>query len=737
MATNPGMQITIGANVAAAVAGLNQVGAAAASAGRGLNALAPATAPSLQGLTLLGNASNTAAAGLGNVGGAASAAGRSIGGLAPFTRPSLQGLTLLGAAGNNAGRGLGAVAPGANSAGAALNNMNRATGAANSAITDFSRILQDAPFGTTGVINNIQQLPGTLQRLSIAARESGRSMGSLLLSSINGFGGIGLAVAAITSGFQIYQNGIAGFNRKTKEAKEAADEYTKSLEGIRSNLSEEAGKVGVLVNALQGETLTRKERKKAIEELKSINPDYFSQLKDEEGLINKLRVAYANYLSSLKDQFAVKAIDKQIASLTDRKLQLEISLDTKTNSNTNKELSLLKAKYESELAKLGGIDILKGVDLSKGVTDVQKRAQELVGLIRNLEQPRVLDFANAETTKELAAINKLLDGLFLRRAKFGKTGLELAGGSEDNKEDEVLKRLKNELQGYQKQLETTNKLREAGLLPLNRENDALQLQLKILRTLDAIDAREVAIKIKPELQIDPQLAEFEIQLAFREFATRSGRAVEVPLLIRPKLTIDVAGATLKEGKMAEDYGAAVGKAIARGINNNINKEVEEEINLAPILNSALSDIANSIGDALSSSGDISNIFQGVFQTIGAAFKEFGKALTAYGFAALALKAGIKNPYLAIAAGAGLIIAGALLQKSIPGFANGVTGFSGGLALVGERGPELVNLPRGADVIPNNQLDGFGGQQVFIPSTVLRGEDIYISYNKVNGRRRRI
>lgn len=39
---------------------------------------------------------------------------------------------------------------------------------------------------------------------------------------------------------------------------------------------------------------------------------------------------------------------------------------------------------------------------------------------------------------------------------------------------------------------------------------------------------------------------------------------------------------------------------------------------------------------------------------------------------------------------------------IPGFAAGVSNFSGGLALVGERGPELVRLPAGADVIPTDQ-----------------------------------
>jgi hypothetical protein len=39
---------------------------------------------------------------------------------------------------------------------------------------------------------------------------------------------------------------------------------------------------------------------------------------------------------------------------------------------------------------------------------------------------------------------------------------------------------------------------------------------------------------------------------------------------------------------------------------------------------------------------------------------------------------------------------------IPGFAGGVTDFAGGVALVGERGPELLTLPRGSNVTPADQ-----------------------------------
>lgn len=45
---------------------------------------------------------------------------------------------------------------------------------------------------------------------------------------------------------------------------------------------------------------------------------------------------------------------------------------------------------------------------------------------------------------------------------------------------------------------------------------------------------------------------------------------------------------------------------------------------------------------------------------------------------------------------------------IPGFADGVMNFDGGPAVVGEHGPELLNLPKGSDVVPNNIAFGNGG-----------------------------
>lgn len=50
----------------------------------------------------------------------------------------------------------------------------------------------------------------------------------------------------------------------------------------------------------------------------------------------------------------------------------------------------------------------------------------------------------------------------------------------------------------------------------------------------------------------------------------------------------------------------------------------------------------------------------------------------------------------------------VLNQPVGANANGTSYWRGGLSVVGERGPELVNLPRGASVTPNKDLRGMGG-----------------------------
>ena len=72
--------------------------------------------------------------------------------------------------------------------------------------------------------------------------------------------------------------------------------------------------------------------------------------------------------------------------------------------------------------------------------------------------------------------------------------------------------------------------------------------------------------------------------------------------------------------------------------------------------------------------------------------------------------------------------------SIPKFANGGM-TQGGLAMVGERGAEMVNLPSGSRVMSHpdtmKAIGGGGGSMVVIPDVRIKGEDIWLSFTEAN------
>ena len=115
-----------------------------------------------------------------------------------------------------------------------------------------------------------------------------------------------------------------------------------------------------------------------------------------------------------------------------------------------------------------------------------------------------------------------------------------------------------------------------------------------------------------------------------------------------------------------------------------------------------------------------------------AFRDFEKAFTN------AIKQMIAQ-LLSFAAVAGIISLlpgtaefGTIFNKlaGIKLFASGVKNFGGGPAIVGEQGPELVNLPMGASVTPNNILQGLSSSpQVFIPGITIKGSDLLLTFSR--------
>lgn len=89
------------------------------------------------------------------------------------------------------------------------------------------------------------------------------------------------------------------------------------------------------------------------------------------------------------------------------------------------------------------------------------------------------------------------------------------------------------------------------------------------------------------------------------------------------------------------------------------------LDLGALVSSAITDMASSVGEALATGGNIIDaIGQTLIKTLGNLAKSVGQQMIAFGTAALALKALMKNPFLAIAAGAALVALGSAATAAI-------------------------------------------------------------------------
>jgi hypothetical protein len=169
------------------------------------------------------------------------------------------------------------------------------------------------------------------------------------------------------------------------------------------------------------------------------------------------------------------------------------------------------------------------------------------------------------------------------------------------------------------------------------------------------------------------------------------------------------------------------------------------IEVTDSINNFLADAAFTIGtsfadilsQAITSGISFGDAFKGVFNALGGVVQALGKELIKIGTLALAAQIAINtvllNPLALVAIGIALAALGSAIQTTTSKnrFAVGTRFAPGGMALVGERGPEMINLPRGSQVIPAAQtsqmMGGIGGAiEVY---GMLRGQDIFFSNKK--------
>ena len=199
--------------------------------------------------------------------------------------------------------------------GTAFKTLPSTSNQATTALSNLSRVAQDAPYGFIGIANNLNPLLESFQRLS---KDAGGAGGALkaMATGLMGPAGIGLALGAVSSILVAFGPKIADFINGTNEATKAEDKFAQSLSDARAEASETGIRLQAYLTITQNASVSdarRAEALKAVQnELGKVNSAYASTITN----VDQARAAVDLYTKALVAQAITSRYIDEIANKT-------------------------------------------------------------------------------------------------------------------------------------------------------------------------------------------------------------------------------------------------------------------------------------------------------------------------------------------------------------------------------------------------------------------------------------
>lgn len=544
------------------------------------------------------------------------------------------------------------------------------------ALTDLGRIAQDIPYGFQGIQNNLNPMIESFQRLKT---ETGSTGGALkaMGSSLMGPAGLGIALSVVSAAILLYQEYTRKAKKETDGLSSSVDVVSKSFEAASyKDALKNVDELRINIGLAKDGFLKKEEVLKQYNETIGKTTGEVNSLNEAETALNKNAEAYIKF------------------TLLKATAQLALEAAAKKSFEAAQKLS------QSDSDALGTVDdyLLSNPKLAS----IRKRSAE-----------RRKKEASDDLIKEKDAFLKIASSFQDQAAKLAKdSGFNFFDSNKGTKPNNS------------KQIQFLKDQKEI------LENELEELQKGFKAQAGSNPFVDLFKTIGDEITVSTNLIDNQIE-----------RFNGIISSIEPQAYTDALDEYLKA---TADFESGI-------------KDIGENAI------SYVGDFFTSLGEAMAS-GDFSNFgqdilkaFAGFLGQLGQLFIKQGVAEIGFGIAKNLILPGSGVPNIAggsgmIAAGAAISIGSGLIgagggrnndsgppRRRIPGFAKGVTNFSGGLAIVGEQGPELVDLPPGSDVIPNNRIGQIsqGSQNIILSGSLgIRMGELFVELQREEKIRRR-
>lgn len=429
-------------------------------------------------------------------------------------------------------QGANNMAKGAATAGGALAKIKPGSDQATQALTNLSRVAQDAPYGFIGIANNINPLLESFQRLKSSTGTTGGAL-KALGSSLMGAGGLGLAVGVVSSLLVVFGDnikdligGLGDSKRSIEENSLALGQLENELQSVKQDIDnftsslEYANKIGKLQidigfgKGLKADLIDLRGQSIANLDLTS---NLEKQAKKASEIVGKIRDNLIHELSKPGNEKLFDAFDKDLLGSIDDlppKIQKTFAaLQTAEKEQASIGEQLIKSRQNQNVLyaqiEQKKIDIQE--DGNKKAKDAEEKAEA--------ERQKALAKSKAAQREALQALKeyqneraKIIEGFSKDFAELKIFTLPDVGDPKSNKElfDRLHKRL---IEEAGRQLPIKIKLPVDVTIEQDFKTGKIDITEKLKEITSGIDPVKVNIPLKPTIvwqgtQLNDQLQDF-------------------------------------------------------------------------------------------------------------------------------------------------------------------------------------------------------------------------------------
>lgn len=448
----------------------------------------------------------------------------------------------------------------------------------------------------------------------------------------NPIGLIVAAVALLIAGIVLLTKWLGSASDSTKKLSRAQEESEEQLKKLREEeakyvsdintksliaYEEERLKLGALLMAYNDNTASLTTRRSILKDIIALNPAILSGL-NEQNISTSVGIGLLqDYNAELMKRAYINASAAKLQKKIEQKIDIQLQIDAlKSQIKADEDARSNFGKVVKDLQKKIGVEYLKEMELEALKITLGELENEIAILTGTVTKNTAADILSAKTTEELTEKQKA----------------EAEALKKSNEQFKERNKILNDAKALVKWW-NDNPLAKEGSMPKAGGGTTF----KDIGSKDFNATMQGKSNI-PQIQVDYYKTQLSSLKQYGE---------------------DVA-------KQTQENWQKVDQADISGIRAAQERYQDFLRSLTDTMKSGLQDFADVIGEELAKvvTGEFTwkTFFVNILDTLGGFLKQLGSAAIAYGIAMLAIKNAWSNPIAAIAAGVGLIAAGALISR---------------------------------------------------------------------------